>query len=443
MATLKILLIQPSNKYAIKENNPKIVEEVRGTNPPLGIMYLASYLLMNTNHTVDIFDGQLFDNIDLAYTLNKGYDVVGISVLTFNLIDVIETIKLIRRESPMSKIIVGGTHATIYPKEMLQWADIVVRGEGEQILLTVLKNLDSPQKIFASRELEADLDKFPYPYRTHIDRYSSVFTRGKMTTMLTSRGCPFGCTFCFRPVVGRNLRIRSVQSVVNEIDMCVDRGINSFLIYDDTFTVNRQRVLDICRGIEKNRLRIRFDVRTRVDMVDEEMLRSLRKAGMVRIKMGIESGVQRVLDRMNKGITLQQVKNAFKWCKKLRIDTCGYIMVGNPGETREDIYETIRFTKALNPHYVHCAIFMPYPSTESYKEYVEKTGKDPWLDFARSPSEDFQVPVWGDIPREELEKIVLKFYKEFYLRPSYIIKNIWKNPINYIGAGIGLLKENK
>ena len=437
---IKILLIQPSSRYTIKENNPKVVEEVRGTNPPLGIMYLASYLMMYTNHTVDIYDGQLGDHLAMDLQLGN-YDVVGISVLTFTLLSAISEIDIIRKFSPKSKIIVGGTHPTIYPKEMLQWADIVVRGEGETIFPTVLKNLDSPQKIFASRELEQDLDSFPYPYRTHIDKYNSMFTRGRMTILLTSRGCPFNCAFCFRPVVGRNLRVRSVQNVVNEIDGCVDRGINSFLIYDDTFTVDKNRVMEICQEIIKRKLKIKFDVRTRVDMLTKDMLVNMKRAGAVRIKLGIESGVQRVLNRMRKGITLQQIKQAFLWCKQVGIETFGYIMLGNPGETYDDIEETIRFTKKISPDYVHCAVFTPYPSTESYQEYIQKTGKDPWLDFARSPSQDFQVPVWGDITREELEKRVLRFYKEFYLRPKYILQHLWCNPINYIGAGIALLKE--
>jgi len=440
---MKVLLIQPKVENPIKANNPTFVDETRGINPSIGLMYMASYLLRYTNHTINIFDGQLNDSIDLiALLMKNNYDVVGISVLTFTLIDAINTIKLVRRESPMSKIVVGGTHPTIYPQEMLKWADFVIRGEGEQVLPIVLDNLNSKQRIFGLKELEQNLDKYPFPYRTRVKEYNSIFSKGCATTIITSRGCPFQCTFCYRPVVGKTLRMRTTENVVNEIVECVNKGIGDFQIYDDTFTVNTERVGNICKEIINRKLKIRFDVRTRVDMINIYLLELLRRAGMVQIRFGIESGNQRVLDRMQKEITLQQIKQAFLWCKELNIETIGYIMLGNPGETREDINDTINLVNRLKPDFVHCAIFTLFPGTQSYEEWLAKGNKDVWKEFATNPTKDFQSPVWGDIPREELEQMVMKFYKDFYLRLGYIMKHIWKNPIKYIMAGLKLMNKN-
>lgn len=437
---MKILLISPKITCPIKGNNPTFVEEERGLNPPLGIMYMASYLLRYTSHTVDIYDGQIQDN--LLELLQNNYDVIGITTLTFTLIDVIKTINTIRFFSPKTKIVVGGTHPTIYPNEMLKWADYVIRGEGEQVLPILLNNLNSGQRIFACKEPEKDLDKLPFPYRTNIDKYSSIFSKGISTTLLTSRGCSFGCSFCFRPAMGRITRFRTAKNVLQELTECINKGIKDFQFYDDTFTINQERVWDICWGIIKNKLNIKFDVRTRVDTIDKHTLLQLKRAGMKQIRLGIESGVQRVLDRLGKGIALQQTENAFMWCKKLNIETVGYAMVGNPGETQEDILETFNFIKKLNPNFIHLSIFTPYPATKSYEEWKEKHQKDVWKEFADNPVEDFNSPVWGDISREELSGMVMGFYKSFYVHPTYILKTLWKNPIKYAKAGLRLLKKS-
>lgn len=437
---MKVLLISPKIKNPIKANNPSFVDKSRGVNPPIGIMYLMSYLLLYTDHTVDIYDGQLYDNLQ-EVVLKTTYDCIGITVVTFTLIDAINTIKNLRIWTPKSKIVVGGTHPTIYPHEMLEWADIVMRKEGETLFPLVLKNTNPAQRIFALREQEKEIDKYPFPYRTDINKYNSIFAKGASTIMITSRGCPFNCKFCYRATVGKTLRLRSVQNVISEIDSCVERGIKNFQFYDDTFTINKDRAHNIAAEIIKNKFKIKFDIRTRVDTIDYDLLRILKKAGMVQIRLGIESGVQRVLDRMNKGITLQQIRKAFMYGKKLGIETIGYIMLGNPGETREDIDETIRFVKKIRPTYIHAAVFTPYPATESYREWVNKHNADVWLDFARNPKSDFQPPTWGDIPRDELEKRVRNFYKQYYTNPFYIAKTLWKHPIKYTKAGLNLFKK--
>jgi len=213
---------------------------------------------------------------------------------------------------------------------------------------------------------------------------------------------------------------------VDEIEHCVNRGIHDFLFYDDTFTVNKHRTFQICDEIKKRKLKIKFDVRSRVDTVDCETLHKLKQAGMYQIHYGIEAGTQKVLDRLNKGITLEQIRKAFKITKRLGIRTLGYIMIGCPDETIADIEETKRFVKRLKPGYLHATIFIPFPATPIYKEWVKRNGVDVWKIFATFPREGFELPVWGDIPRDKLSRMLITIYKNFYLRSSYIIKRLFE-----------------
>ena len=190
--------------------------------------------------------------------------------------------------------------------------------------------------------------------------------------MFTSRGCPFQCLFCDRPHLGKVFRARSAKNVVDEMEECQKMGIKEIFIYDDTFGVNRQRVLDICSEIQKRKLTITWDVRTRVDTVDEEMLKAMKNANCQRIHYGVEAGAQKILNILKKGITLKQIEKAFRMTKGIGVETVGYFMIGSPNETRKDILETIKLAKKLNPDFVHISITTPFPATGLYYLGLEK-----------------------------------------------------------------------
>ena len=448
---MKILLINPPTFYMLPTMLPKSIDEGRGYNPPLGILYLAAYLKKYTDYQVKILDCQVeeleYDQIiERIREINP--DIVGLTTMTFTLIDVLKTAQLTKEINPQIKVILGGPHIDIYPEETIAQnnVDYVVMGEGEKILKDLLDNFDSPQNlaeikglVFKSQsqivnngrsELNKDLDSLPFPARhlTPYQKYSSVLSKVQpITTMFTSRGCPYKCLFCDRPHLGKVFRARSSENVVDEMEQCQKMDIKEILIYDDTFTVNRQRVLDICSEIQKRNLKINWDIRARVDTVDEELLKEIKKTGCQRIHFGVEAGTQKILNVLRKGITLEQAEKAFNLSRKIGLETLAYFMIGSPTETKEDILKTIKFAKKLKPDYTHITITTPFPATDLYRLGLEKGiwPNDYWLEFAKNPRADFLPPFWEEnLSSRELISLIKKFYRSFYFSPNYLIKKI-------------------
>jgi radical SAM superfamily enzyme YgiQ (UPF0313 family) len=212
--------------------------------------------------------------------------------------------------------------------------------------------------------------------------------------------------------------------VVDEMEDCTRIGIHEFLFYDDTFTVNKERVISICDEIVKRQLDVGWDIRTRVDTVDDEVISSLKKADCQGIHYGVEAGCERVLKVLNKGISLRQVEDTFCLTRKYGIPILAYFMIGNPGETREEIMTTFETMKRLNPDYLHLTIFTPFPGTKIYLDGLKHGDieRDYWEEFAMNLSPDFVPPHWDEVfTRQELERLIVKGYKSFYLRLPYIL----------------------
>jgi len=450
---MKILLINPTTFNMLPTMLPKSVDEVRGYNPPLGILYLAAYLQKHSEHQVEILDCQV-EELDYKQIGNKiqekNPDAIGLTTMTFTLIDVLNIAKIAKKINSEIKIILGGPHIDIYPKETINQpcVDYLVLGEGEIPLKNLLDNIDSTNNLRQIRsivfkdnhkiintgraELNQDLDSLPFPARhlTHYKKYSSVLSKtNPVTTMFTSRGCPYNCLFCDRPTLGKIFRARSAKNVVDEMEECQKMGIKEILIYDDTFTVNRQRVIDICSEIQKRNLNINWDVRARVDTVDENLLKAMKVSGCQRIHYGVEAGTQKILDVLRKGITLEQVEKAFRLSRKIGLETLAYFMIGSPTETKEDILETIKFAKKLKPDFAHITITTPFPSTDLYRMGLEQKiwPNDHWQKFAENPHSDFLPPVWEkNLTKEELVILNQKAYRSFYFRPRYLFKKLFQ-----------------
>lgn len=448
---MKILLINPPAENTLKGNNPTIIDEERGFNPPLGLLYLAGYLENYTSHQVEVLDSQVeqisYKEIE-ARIREKMPDVVGITALTFTLIDVLKTAKVAKNISQEIKVVLGGPHVYIYPEETISFkeVDFLVLGEGELTFTELVNHIDDLERlkkvkglVFKSngkiyqtelRELMTNLDALPHPARHLVPykKYSSLMAkRQPITTMITSRGCPYKCSFCARPHLGKQFRARSAKNVVQEMQECVNLGINEFLIYDDTFSIDRQRVLDICDEIMTKKLDIGWDIRVRVDTVDEEMLKKLKQAHCERIHYGVEAGTEKILKVLKKGIHLEQVKEAFRLTKKVGISTLAYFMIGSPTETKEDILQTIKLAKKLNPDFVHITITTPFPATGIYKKGLEEgiIKQDFWREFALAPTENFQPQYFEEnMTSAELMELINYAYLSFYTRPTYILKEL-------------------
>ena len=290
----------------------------------------------------------------------------------------------------------------------------------------------------------------PFPARdlTPYHRYSSVLARRRpVTTMFTSRGCPYRCTFCDRPHLGKKFRAHSARRVVDEMEECVRMGIHEILVYDDTFTVSRRRVLEICAEIQRRGLDVAWDIRARVDTVDEEMLRALKAAGCERIHYGVEAGSDHFMEVLRKGITVEDARTAFKLTKKAGISSLAYFMIGIPGETEDDIRQTWRLARELGPDFVHITILCPFPGTEIYRNALAEGvyESDHWLDFARDPQPGFQPKYWTQqLSAERLEALLEQAYKDFYTRPGYIAKQLlkirsWREFRDKLRAGLRVL----
>ena len=450
---MRVLLINPPSENEISSNTPSIVDEEQGFFPPLGIMYVAAYAEKYTKHQIEILDAQVeqLNYTQIEHEIGKrNPDIVGITTMTFSLIDSISTAKIVKKIDDGIKVILGGPHVGIYPEETIEFpeVDYLVIGEGEITFTELLQNFSDKDKLrnvkglvfkhngdivnTGLREFIKDLDALPYPARhiTPYKKYRSLLAKEtSITTMITSRGCPYRCTFCNRPHMGKRFRARSASNVVDEMEECIKMGINEIAIYDDTFTLDRQRAMDICDIILSRGLKIKWDIRTRVDVIDKDLLIKLKQAGCNRIHYGIEAGTPEMLKVLRKGINLEQAENAIKWSKEVGISTLAYFMIGSPGETREQIMQTIDFAKKLEPDFAHFSITTPFPATKLYevglKEGIIKD--DYWRDFAKNPSETFESPYWEEnLLRKELIELVNFAYKKFYVHPKYILQGILK-----------------
>lgn len=450
---MKVVLINPPRENEILANNPAIIDEERGFNPPLGLLYLAGTLEQQGRHQVSIIDSQVeklsYPGLEARLRALQP-EVVGLTAMTMTLLDVVKTVELIKGFDRNIRVVLGGPHVHLFPDETLGLGNIdyLVLGEGEEPFSQLLDRMDDlnarkeiPGLVFSQegqiihtgiRPLMEDLDRIPFPARhlvPYLD-YTSLLSKGQVvSTIFTSRGCPFQCTFCDRPHLGKRFRARSAENVVDELEACARLGIRDFLFYDDTFTVDKERVLKICREIEKRKLSIAFDIRTRIDTVNEEIIQALKRAGCLGIHYGVEAGTEKILKVLNKGITIPQVKKIFDLTRKHGIQVLAYFMIGNPGETREEVEETFRVMKRLNPDYVHLTIFTPFPGTQLYFQGL-KSGiihRDYWREFSRNPQPSFTAPHWEEhFTREELLALVIEGYKGFYSRPTYILKELLK-----------------
>jgi len=448
---MKILLIYPPANNMITTNVPTIVEGEKGFYPPLGLMYVAAYAEKYTDHEIEILDTQV-ENLSYAEIETRirkiKPDVVGIQTMTFTLIDALTTAEIVKNIDETIHVNLGGPHVGIYPLETIKRKEVdsLVLGEGEITFTQLINNIDDKEKLRGIKGLvfkdkgeiintgQSDfidnLDDIPFPARhlTHYNKYYSLLAkRSPVTTMFTSRGCPYNCLFCDRPSMGKKFRARSAENVVHEFEECFNMGIKEIFIYDDTFTIDRQRVIDICDKILERNLDIGWDIRARVNTVDEELLRKLKAAGCERIHYGVEAGTPEILKVLRKGITLEQAQKAFKMTRDIGIDSLAYFMIGSPGETREQIMQTMKFAGNLNPDYVHFSITTPFPATDLYKQGLNTRifADDYWSDFAANPTKDFIPQLWeGELNREELVVLLKKAYKNFYLRPNYIMKKL-------------------
>ncbi|HCP45184.1 MAG TPA: hypothetical protein DIU15_04035, partial [Deltaproteobacteria bacterium] len=360
-------------------------EESRLTHPvpPLGLLYVAA-ALEQQGYRVAVVDapGEGLDQaafLDRVRTLRPA--VVGLSGMTPMRHQIARDLERVR---PLcDRVVLGGVHATRFRDEALDEfpdVDALVVGEGEAPAAALMawwngggKGAPPPGVVvrgqpFLEAEVPRDLDALPWPARHLVphDRYSYIFqAEGRFTTALSSRGCPFRCTFCDKTVSGSAWRARSAEDVVNELEFIEGKfGISSVCFFDDNFTLRKKRVVAICEEILRRGLQIRWKCEARVDGVDETLANLMARAGCHVVAFGLESGNQSSLDFLKKDQSLEAARKSIRACRKAGMETVGYVLVGIPGETPESSLNTLHFVRDAGVDFIQFSTLSPFPGTE-------------------------------------------------------------------------------
>ncbi len=381
----------------------------------LGIAYIAA-VLKKHGHTVGVYNAdyfrtdeylnqrQLFENFpsykeilnDRTHPIWEeikdkiaGFmpDIVGIAMMTPNYKAARSIAGITKKLDSHIKVVVGGAHATLDPEDTIVEAefDYVIRGEGELPFLELAEG-QREEKIKGlsykknggivhndDRPFIKDLDPLPFPCR---DSFLNDTEYTDYGNIITGRGCTFACSYCASPRLWhRTVRFRSVPNVISELELLA-KDFKSSLIHfaDDTFTLNRKRAKDICRQIIERKLGIKWVCDTRVDCLDKELMTLMNKAGCVRVKIGVESGSNRILKAINKGTNREKIRQAVRLIKDAGLPLTIYLMAGFPGETDDDLRQTIEFARELEPNYVSLSVLAPYYGTQIWRD-LEKSGK--------------------------------------------------------------------
>lgn len=436
-------------------------------SPPLGLMYLAG-AVQSDGHECILLDmeSQQLTMVDVLEIIRKETpELIGLTATTPVYANAAAIAMEIRKAFPASFIGIGGVHATVVGKKVIEecpaW-DFQVSGEGEMAIRDILRvrksqvemsdiqgihYRDASGKIHTTepRPLISDLDLIPMPNRTllspdlfrhHLPGRGEV----KYAGIFTSRGCPFQCTFCSQHTMyGRKVRWHSIPRVMSELHHIVEElGVNHIIIMDETLTLNRARLLELCRCIQQDQLNFTWEGWTHASTIDEELLIAMKQAGAIRLSFGIESGNPEILKKIKKGVTLDQIRNAYKMAKKVGIETRGSAILGHPGETRQTALDTIRFIRSIKEcQQVFLNIACPYPGTELYDAAIhERDGMklltEDYSKYTRYGDPVIQV---NDLTPKKLKKLQMLGLLWFYCTPA----RIWYNMVKRAGIRSGCI----
>ena len=355
-------------------------------------------------------------------------------------------VKKIKRILPEIKIAACGDHVSVLPLETMENSNVdfvITGGDFDMGMLRLAEHLQDGKEMpkgFYYREnkeikntgeyeLVKDLDYLPFIDREVIpwEKYHEGWTlKKRFMYMMGSRGCAYRCSFCSWPAMlfKYKLRMRSVSKVLDEMEILVNKyKVEEIFFDDDTFTCNKKWVMDFCKGVVDREIKVLWSCNGRVDNTDEEMLIAMKKANCRLIKYGIESANQKTLDRINKGYTIEQIKEAFMLSKKIGILRHGTVMVGYPWESKEDMEKTIKFVKSLDVDTVQFSIPIVYPGTKLFKEAEEKN----WLRFGKNWEKyDMSEPSLrhSELSSEEIVKLCQDGWKKVYFQPKFMFRKL-------------------
>lgn len=360
---MKTLFINPNMPDAEKFQE---VEKL----PPLGLAYLAA-VLEKDNIQADIHDNYLLNwHTDRVVSLAQDYDVIGITGLTATSLVAIELAKQLKNKF----LICGGAHATLFPDQMKQYFNAVVKGEGEQVIVDIVKN--RREGIIDGVRTE-NLDDLPMPARhklplTQYPMRNEFLSADRVFSMNTSRGCPYLCSFCsVKTIWGRDYRSFSPDRIAQEIQYLINAyRANGIYFREDNFTFDRDRVKEICLRIRN--LDLQWVCESRVEHLDEDLIKLMRHAGCRAMWFGTESGSNRVLKMLHKGVNKERAVGTFRMCREYGIKTGASFILGLPGETKSEMYETLNFAHKLDSYWTWFNYYLGIPGSDLYDKVISE-----------------------------------------------------------------------
>jgi anaerobic magnesium-protoporphyrin IX monomethyl ester cyclase len=393
---MRVLFVQPGSK------------EITNQYPPVGVLYLAS-AASNRGYEVDVYDAAAEGrSLDGAYEFAVDFqpDVLCLSLYTIGLVQQYTFLKRVRNTFPGSTVIVGGPHATALPSYTMRECgeiDFLVFGEGERTIVELLGHLERKEEIDhikgicfrkngeivqnKARELIENLDEMPFPAYALLKNNGFTYARrsfnatDKVGAIISSRGCPFNCVFCFKATFGSKLRRRSAKNVVAEMAWQMKEfGVEEFQFLDDLFAVNSKWLNEFFDELDKQNIRVPWKCLARVTSVSKDDLLKMRGHGCYGVEFGVESGNDEVLKDANKGITAEQARKAFQAAKGVGLVTFGFFIFGLRKDTHETIRQTLHLAKKISPDACGFATLLPFPGSK-VNSYLPSELKYEWQKF--------------------------------------------------------------
>ncbi|PKN39087.1 MAG: hypothetical protein CVU62_02495 [Deltaproteobacteria bacterium HGW-Deltaproteobacteria-2] len=418
---------------------------INSENPPLGLALLSA-IWDAQGHTSQIIDAAALQLKipEIIALINPVTDFVGITATTPEISRALVIARKVREAFPRIKIIMGGVHPTVFHEELIRdkFCDMVVRNEGEIPITELAKgtsynlipNLtwrksDNEVVVNPDAKTYVDLDNLPLPayHKLPMHLYHSALGAARQEPsigMVTSRGCPGKCTFCFSGMFGSQIRFLSPVKIIDHIEhLQKNYGIKEISFYDDTFTANQKNVAELCQLILTEKIKITWSCFARVDCVTPELLLLMKEAGCHQIMYGFESIDENILKNINKRINLTQFQKAIDWTKAAKINIRGAFMLGNPGETLKSMGETIDYAKNTGIPFAIFNITTPYPGTAMYNEFASKN----LLLHRNWELYNLAEPILklDTVSDEAVKQFYYKAYRDFYLRPDFILRHIF------------------
>jgi radical SAM superfamily enzyme YgiQ (UPF0313 family) len=450
---MRVLLVNPSQEHFITtQKGWSLGLRDVGYYQPLGILYVATCLIQKLPDVqVKVIDAA---SPDMPYSrlqkIMKAYrpDVVGISTYTHTFVDALTVSRITKSINPEIHVTLGGHHLSYFPHETLvhESVDSIIVGEGELKFTHLIEHLQSGLRVedvdgvFTRRtqgvidgygrrgKFLDNVEQLPYPNRRLVEDYSyyNMLTLDrKMTTIISSRGCPYDCNFCAQ---GREpYRPRTAMDVVEEMLWCYKQGFSDFFFVEDTFNISNTKVAEFCNALMSRNLEVGWCCKARIHGMDYDTLMLMKKAGCYLINFGVETGTDEGLRNLQKGTTTAEIKQVFEWCKQIGIQTMAYFMIGHPFEkSHEDVFGNLKFLMSLNPDYCNINLVNPIPFTPLFDQGVEKGILDytPWRRMVLR-GEMFTPGNWEEhFSKDQLQALRNRALLKFFFRPAYILSQL-------------------